>query len=150
MGREAGSIVTHILRSKQGLKCGSSLASCRKDLFLPSVTQWCLQAADSRCRDVVGFIYMLGEGQKLFDLPRSSWLVDPSQLVNYLSFLAVIVSIDTTRHLIPTGLYNLVFQIGTHKSARIPTHWHAHTHAQRERERFLNITLPICLRCRLF
>ncbi len=73
----------------------------------------------------------LGKEQKLCltSLPHSR-LLNLSQLVNYLSFLAVIVSIDTTLHLTPTGLHNLVFLPGTHKSTHIQRHWHTHTHAR--------------------
>ncbi len=113
------------------VKCVSRLVfklSCIKGTFLPSdtvhyfscVAQWRVQAIDClvRCKDVTELHPHAGEEQKLFDLPHSR-LVHLSQLMNHLSFLAVIVSIDTTWHLTPTGLHNLVFLPGTHEPAHI-------------------------------
>ena len=90
-----------------------------------SVAQWRLQATEHLicCEDVVELHPPVWKEEKQFDLPHS-WLV------NYLSFLAVIVSIDTTQHLTPTGLHNLMFLPGTHTSPHrhISTHTHTNTH----------------------
>ena len=110
-----------------------------------SVAQWRLQATEHLicCEDVVELHPPVWKEEKQFDLPHS-WLV------NYLSFLAVIVSIDTTQHLTPTGLHNLMFLPGTHTSPHrhISTHTHTHKHTHTHSITFLMTARPhwLCLR----
>ena len=89
------------------------------------------------------------EAETVVDLPRSL-LVNSYPLVNYPSFLPVIVSIDTTRHLTPTGLHNLGFLPSKHKSTHIQRHQHTHTHTHIPYHRTPCLALPqVLLRLRL-
>lgn len=113
------------------------MISCIKATFLPSDTLHCFSSVAQwlACRPMISWFAVevefhlhVEKDQKLcLTSLLHSRLVNLSLLVNYLSFLAVIVSIDTTLHLTPTGLHNLVFLPGTHKSTHIQRHWHTPT-----------------------
>lgn len=79
---------------------------------------------------LLSFIHMWERSRNCARLPHS-WLVNLIQLANHQSFYTDIVSIDTTRHLTPTGLHNLVFLPGTqvHTYTEQYTHTHTHTHS---------------------
>lgn len=62
---------------------------------------------------------------------------DTSTQVNHPSFLTVIVSIDTTQHLTPTGLCKPVSLPGRHKSTHIPRHYCTLRHT------FFSVTLLV-------